>query len=190
VISGWEMGFEWMKVGGKRRLFIPYQMDYGELGGGSIPPKAELVFDVRLLQAETAPEPPAAGADYTVLVEPGGEQSDASLPRLFPRRDAAGVPDRGYAPFSRCFCTSHTSDADEVKKMIEDNEKGEQQPISKEKTLAALTGSFAEAHKHLDEVRAQALTRDAEFFGQKTTRRGILICLDTHMGEHRVAAIR
>ena len=73
--------------------------------------------------------------------------------------------------------------------MVEDNDKGEQQPISKEKTLAALTRSFAEAHKYLDEVRAQALTRDAEFFGQKTTRRGILIFLDTHMGEHLGQAI-
>src|SRR5690349_3778936 len=26
VISGWEMGFEGMKVGGRRRLFLPYQL--------------------------------------------------------------------------------------------------------------------------------------------------------------------
>src|ERR1700689_5568136 len=63
VISGWEMGFEGMKVGGRRRLFIPNQMAYGEQGRGSIPPKAELVFDVELLKAETAPEAPAAAAD-------------------------------------------------------------------------------------------------------------------------------
>jgi uncharacterized damage-inducible protein DinB len=67
---------------------------------------------------------------------------------------------------------------------VENNDKSEQQPISKENTLAALTDSFAEAHEYLDEIRAQALTRDADFFGQKTTRRGILIWFDTHMGEH------
>src|SRR5277367_2349983 len=63
VISGWEMGFEGMKVGGRRRLFIPYEMAYGEQGRGSIPPKAELVFDVELLKAEAAPEAPPAAAD-------------------------------------------------------------------------------------------------------------------------------
>ena len=36
-------------VGGKRRLFVPYQMAYGEKGRGQIPPKAELIFDVELL---------------------------------------------------------------------------------------------------------------------------------------------
>src|SRR4051794_18958221 len=34
VIAGWEAGFEGMKVGGKRRLMIPYQMAYGEKGFG------------------------------------------------------------------------------------------------------------------------------------------------------------
>ena len=35
VISGWEVGFEGMQVGGKRRLFLPYQLAYGEAGRGS-----------------------------------------------------------------------------------------------------------------------------------------------------------
>lgn len=44
VIAGWEAGFEGMKVGGKRRLFIPYQMAYGDADRGVIPAKAELIF--------------------------------------------------------------------------------------------------------------------------------------------------
>ena len=50
LISGWQMGVPGMKVGGVRRLTIPYQFAYGEGGRGSIPAKADLTFIIELTE--------------------------------------------------------------------------------------------------------------------------------------------
>lgn len=50
VLPGWEAGVRGMMVGGKRRLFIPYQLAYGTAGSPpTIPERAPLVFDVELM---------------------------------------------------------------------------------------------------------------------------------------------
>ena len=54
LIPGFIEGLENMKFGDKALLFIPYQLGYGEQGGGPIPPKANLIFEVEIL--EKAPQ--------------------------------------------------------------------------------------------------------------------------------------
>ena len=79
LIPGFDQGFAGMKVGGKRRLFIPWQLAYGtraipDRGADhpGIPAKSDLIFDVELVDV-----------------------SDLSMP---PNHPAMGVPPSGAHP--------------------------------------------------------------------------------------------
>jgi len=51
VIAGWTEALQMMKVGSSWKLFIPYQLAYGDQSaGGAIGPYSTLIFDVELLE--------------------------------------------------------------------------------------------------------------------------------------------
>ncbi len=65
VIAGWDIGFDGMNVGGKRRLIIPWHMAYGSSGRPpAIPARADLIFDVEVVgigpATLTRPDSPTA----------------------------------------------------------------------------------------------------------------------------------
>jgi len=51
VILGWETGLIGMKEGGKRKIFIPYNLAYGDNKAGElIPPKSNLIFEIEVIK--------------------------------------------------------------------------------------------------------------------------------------------
>lgn len=54
VIKGWDIGLMGMRVGGKRKLFVPAHLAYGERQiGEHIKPHSNLLFEIELLEVLT-----------------------------------------------------------------------------------------------------------------------------------------
>ncbi len=80
TIVGFDQGFAGMKVGGKRRIFIPWQLAYGTHDIAArgpehpgIPAKSDLIFDVELVgMSEMPPPQPRPGPGMAPGMHPQG----------------------------------------------------------------------------------------------------------------------
>lgn len=194
VIAGFDVGFEGMKVGGKRRLFIPYQLAYGDQQRGKIPPRSELIFDIELVTVKDAPQLSAA-AD---LLLPFTDLRDQvlALAKTVPEEKYSWRPGPGVRSFREVFLhivfgneyllniANNSPSMDVLREKVEENAKRELEPVSKEKVIQMLTESFATIKETLDTARAAALNRTVDYTGTTTTRRGVLTKVDTHIAEH------
>src|SRR5579859_3369190 len=92
MIPGFDQGFAGMKVGGVRRIFIPWQLGYGsrampDRGADhpGIPAKSDLVFEVELVDISDLPAPPQGHPAI-----PGGAGTPGSSPH--PQTPPSGAP--------------------------------------------------------------------------------------------------
>lgn len=194
VIAGWEAGFEGMKVGGKRRLLIPYQFAYGEKGRDPIPPKADLTFDVELLGVADVPEvlPAADLIESLAYLEP----RVMGLLKAVPEEKYSWRPGPGVRSFGEVFrhialdtplileVTEGKLTGDALKARIAEVAKAEKQEMTRDQLAKTLTEEFAAIRKVLEEARAGTLAREIQFFGKPTSQRAGLSILAIHLAEH------
>lgn len=198
VIAGFDVGLLGMKVGGKRRIFIPYQFAYGEKGRGKIPPKSELIFDLELLGVKDV-----TGGKETadlVLALDGLEKRVIALAKEVPEAKYSWRPGAGVRSFQEVFLhiaygnklmlsIAGGADGAAIQKSIEENDKAEKATVSRDRVVELLTESFASVRKAMQDATGGSLSRDIDFFGTKTTMRGVLAEVDTHIAEHMGQAI-
>jgi uncharacterized damage-inducible protein DinB len=194
VIPGFDAGFEGMKTGGKRRVFIPYQLAYGDRQRGAIPPKSDLIFDVELLEVKEPSPDGGAGAELLFGFN-GAADHVVDLLKAFPEDKLDWRPGPGVRSVREVVMhialgnrlllnIADGASRDDLMKQIAENAKREREKLTKAQLLQILAESFQAARDTLKDTTSGSLSRDIDFFGTPTTRRGALTLLDTHLHEH------
>lgn len=85
VVPGMDTGIDGMRVGSKRRLYIPFQLGYGPNGNpqAKIPPKSWLIFDIELVaqnDSEPAPKTPPAPPVSAAPAQPAKPEATPPAP--------------------------------------------------------------------------------------------------------------
>jgi peptidylprolyl isomerase len=86
VIPGFDYGLEGMRIGGTRRLFIPWQMAYGmhsipdRPDHPGIPAKSDLIFDVELVDVTDMPQPRPMMPHPPAVPHPGASGEPKAAP--------------------------------------------------------------------------------------------------------------
>lgn len=71
LLEGWSEGIRDMRVGGKRKLIVPYQLAFGEMGNPPmIPARATIIIDVELLEVVDYARVPDSLPGWPVQGEP------------------------------------------------------------------------------------------------------------------------
>ncbi len=173
VIAGFELGFDGMRVGGKRRLFLPYQLAYGVRGNPpGVPPRAELIFDVELLSVEDVPnEQPAADL---LLTFSSLEDKVLELAKSVPEDKYDWRPAPGMRSFREVLQAIATSNQRLLAIAMS-------APPNESATLAE---SFSAVRKAMESARGGTLIHEVRFSGQTTNQRGVFIALEAQIAEH------
>ena len=113
VIPGFDYGLDGMKIGGKRRLFVPWQLAYGTRAmpdrpdHPGIPAKSDLIFDVELVDMTEMPQPmgrpgmhpgPGAPPPISVPVHPGAPPNPGASTQPNAAPSAPAAPATKAAP--------------------------------------------------------------------------------------------
>ena len=87
MIFGFDQGFAGMKVGGKRRLYIPWQLAWGTMGHPpAIPAMSDMIYDVELIDVTDPPSAPLPPTGRSGIGDLRGHRSVGGQP------PASGTP--------------------------------------------------------------------------------------------------
>lgn len=173
VIAGFELGFDGMREGGKRRLFLPYQLAYGVHGNPpGVPPRAELIFDIELLSVEDVPDEVAA-ADL-LLTWSNYEERILALAQAVPESKYDWRPAPGKHSFREL-----------LQAIIAGNQRWLGIAMSTQpKEAVTLAESFAAVRKAMEGTRGGTLIHEVRFSGKTSTQRGAFIAMEAQMAEY------